>query len=179
MITKNEIGTLLKIREATEKDIDTIVNITNEHLYAKKDKFDNGFFIKGISHESVLESINTKGNHIFIAEYDNKPVGYADVRFKNPGFGNEIDPSVTHLLSSFPQWFGIYRIAVSAKYQNQGIGSELVRRAKENLNGPLVSTIVTSPVVNTASIAFHEKNNFISIGSTSSKDMSLVVYFNN
>lgn len=99
------------VRLATHKDIENIVNLAYEWHPCNEEEEER--------RKSILErTLNKKGHKIFIAEVDEKMVGWFDIRIYEDWFMLRKSIHIEHIF-------------VFASYQRRGVGSAIMNKIKE------------------------------------------------
>ncbi len=115
---------MIKIRKATPEDLHLIISISNDEL-------GQGYF------EDISKIIADNYSHILVADYNEKEiVGFIYFYTWATQFeGNSVQ-------SGFKQQGAVLKtMAVSAKYQNKGYGSQLLKHAIDSIKNQEIKNI--------------------------------------
>ena len=71
-----------------------------------------------------------------------------------------LDKDSGHLFKS-KKFSYLIQIGLKSQFQGRNVGSLLLETAYENINLPIISFVMTSPITNFPSLYFHLKNGFL------------------
>ena len=131
----------------------------------------NGFLRKKVDVEYYEHLIEDPTVDVYIAKYKSKKIiGFATLHKDETEVKSVRDTSISlhiddeiikELLTSKNKKFAyLDQISIIPKFQRKKIGTAILKKALEELEGPIVSFIVKVPITNKASAYWHEQNGF-------------------
>jgi ribosomal protein S18 acetylase RimI-like enzyme len=141
----------MEIRESKENDWETIQTLNNE-VFIHDEEFDEDLDLNwpfsevGISY--YKDSVEDKDGKCFIAEIENKPVGYLIIGSKDFGYRKG-------------KYLELENMGVLPKYRSMGIGHSLVEYAKQYAKSVNATKIYVSAYWdNESAIKFYKREGF-------------------
>ncbi|MGG6296908.1 N-acetyltransferase family protein [Leptolyngbya sp. AN02str] len=158
-----------KIVEASTEHFEAISEIHNSHVYDAAKVKQNRFLIAKISPEDIAQQL-AKATQYFVA-LDSQSHVLGLVSISRPHITEEFIQQVTWANQSWidqilsDRHIYINTLGIHNQHQGKGIAQQLYRSLYQRFPGACFSAfVVTRPVLNERSLAFHEKQGFRNVG---------------
>ncbi|MDF2547434.1 MAG: family acetyltransferase [Anaerosolibacter sp.] len=179
-VASNKIVTLnaMKVRPATEKDLNSIYEVACSVGYEEKDA-NQGFLMDNYTekpkyYRNFFKKQITSLEHFYVAEDEGEIVGFTmaytkkDWLRENPNWICDISWNPEFDIDRIDDFILVDKIAVMAENTSQGIGSIMHNHMLECLKNKgirhIFQEVIVSPTPNFASLAFKHKQDFTLAG---------------
>jgi hypothetical protein len=170
---KISIATLEDAKGIHEALIQNLIEIRDFDKISKKQRKsleNQGFLRKEVGIDYYEQLIGDPNVDIYVAKYNSAIIGFASIHKKKYDIVKvrdvigELtcdDERTRKLLLDDNIEFGyLDQVSILAEYKRKGLGTVIFQRALLGLNTPVVAFIVEEPLLNKASIYWHEYNGF-------------------
>ena len=165
------------IHEALLKNLIKIEDFDKINESRKKILKKEGFLRKEVEENYYSDLIRDPGCDIFVAKDGaGKIIGFASFHLNKSDIWSvrstlsnlyvDDDKDLSLLTDKDTYFIYLDQISVIPSYKRKGIGSAIFNEASKILKGNIISFVVKLPLANSASIYWHERNGFKTIGTS-------------
>ncbi len=142
------------IRQATIQDVPLLQKL-NQEVFIEDFQYDNDLDMDWAMGEKgknyFTKTVSSDESACFVAEIDNKAVGYLSIGYKSTPFRKS-------------RYLEVENIGVSPGFRSQGIGAELIKKAKVwGKKHSFSRLFVNSYFDNSRAVEFYKRNGFAEI----------------
>jgi GNAT superfamily N-acetyltransferase len=165
------------IHEALLKNLIKIESFDEISESRKKILKKEGFLRKEVQEKYYSDLIRDPGCEIYVAKDSaGKIIGFASFHLNKSDIWSvrstlsnlyvDDDEDLRILTDKNTYFIYLDQISVIPSYKRKGIGSAIFKEASSILKDPIISFVVKLPLANSASIYWHERNGFKTIGTS-------------
>ena len=158
------------IHEALIQNLIEIHDIDKIPKKQRKSLENQGFLRKEVGIDYYKQLIEDPNVDIYIAKYNTDIVGFASIHKKKFDIVKvrdvigelTFDDERTRklLLDDNIEFAYLDQVSILPEHKRKGVGTVIFQKALQGINNPVVAFIVEEPLVNKASIYWHEHNGF-------------------
>lgn len=144
----------ISLRQATVEDV-SILQKLNQEVFVEDFQYDNDLDMDWAMGEKgknyFTKAVSSNESACFVAEIDNKAVGYLSIGYKRTPFRKN-------------RYLEVENIGVSPEFRSQGIGAELIKKARDwGREHGFSRLFVNSYFNNSRAVEFYKRNGFAEI----------------